>query len=328
MATAGASVLASQCGLPFLTEPLLLFAILQALWVPILGTWRRRRELSSGWREWCAIGPAHEHSGIHTVPLGLAVIAGGLAALAAGGDGRWFWVLAVVCLGLTWLFTVTFIGRFVWALVSHGMTLQEIDGAWFLVPAALLGAGIATGEVVVLTHGGASTLAVLAGAALAVTLLGWLAYWVVLCVALFRVKRFGLGGVPQAPWWIAMGCAGLAAAALGRVLQNSDPGLWIQTYLGKAMVATDVVAIVLCVPVIIGSIEFLLRRCRFCEPASWPPTFSTAVFALGCLETGNVLHSPEFRILGLGAGYATLVLWAVTTAWNAKCTCARGFQRR
>ncbi|MBS0380936.1 MAG: hypothetical protein JSR56_00770 [Proteobacteria bacterium] len=326
MATAGASALASRCGLQVLATPLLVLAVLQALWLPLAGSWRHRREWRAVCRACYAIGPAHEHSGIHTVPLGLAVIAGGLATLVASGDGPWSRVLALVFLAATWLLTVVCVVRFVWSLACRSMPLHRVDGAWFLVPAALLGAGIAASAVARLESGHAASL--LATLALATVLCGWLGYWAVAGVALVRIRRFGLGGVAQAPWWIAMGCAGLAAAALGLVLQAPVADGWLQAWLKGALAVTVVVAIVLCVPVLIGSARFLLHRCRYCGFAAWPPTFSTAVFALGCLEAGVVLKSPVLHWLGLGAGYATLVLWAVTFAWNTRCTCVSRFGHR
>ncbi|MGH8192170.1 MAG: hypothetical protein ACREP2_12060 [Rhodanobacteraceae bacterium] len=237
-----------------------------------------------------------------------------LLALGANAAAPWIALLAGACLGLTWLLTLVCVGRFVWSLATRGLSLRKLDGAWFLVPAAVLGAAIATDGVAgrVPAQGAAA----LAGLALAGALLGWLGYWAVALAALFRVRRFGLGGVPQAPWWIAMGCAGLAAAALGRVVQGPGSGWLLQAFLARAMVVTAVVAAVLCVPVLVYGGAFLLRRCRFRALAPWPPTFSAAVFALGCLETGEALRIPAFRILGLGAGYATLVFWAVTMAWN------------
>lgn len=314
MATAGASVLAGRCGLQVLVAPLLMLAVLQTLWLPLAGGWRHRTEFSLGWRAWWAIGPAHEHAGVHTVPLGLAVITSGLVALTVRGTAPWALTLASACLGLTWLLTIVCGGRCTWSLLSRGLALRTFDGAWFLVPAAFLGAAIATDAVAGRMVGRPAVS--LAALALAGTLLGWLGYWGVALAALIRVRRFGLGGVPQAPWWIAMGCAGLAAAALGRVLTSSGSDPSLRTLLTRAMVVTAIAAVILCVPVLVCSAMFLLRRCQFRAPAPWPPTFSTAVFALGCLETGAVLRSPAFRILGLGAGYTTLVFWAVTMAWN------------
>lgn len=315
MATAGASVMARYCGLQDLVSPLLALAVLQVLWSLLAGAWRHRTEFSMGWRAWWAIGPAHEHTGVHTVPLGLAVIASGLVALTANGAAPWALTLAGTCLGLTWVLTLVCGGRCMWSLTSRGLALRAFDGAWFLVPAAFLGAVIATDAVAQRTTGRAAIFLVVL--ALAGALLGWLGYWVVAWVTLVRVRRYGLGGVPQAPWWIAMGCAGLAAAALGQVLAGPGSGLPLRAFLTHAMVVTDVFAMILCVPVLACSTAFLLRRCQFRASAPWPPTFSTAVFALGCLEAGDVLRSPTLRVIGLGAAYVTLVFWAVTMAWNA-----------
>lgn len=319
MATAGASVLAGRCGLHALTTPLLALAVAQALWVPASGAWRHWREPHWLWRAWSATGPAQRLAGLHTVPLGLAVITGGLATLAAGDATFWYWMLACICLGLTWLLTVACVGRFVWSLVLCDVPLQTLGGAWFLVPAALLGAGMAADAIALRVSGNATS--VLEALALAAALAGWLGYLAVAWAAMVRVWRYGLGGVPQAPWWIAMGCAGLAAAALGGAQAPYAGEVWIQESIRQAMAGTVAAAIVLCVPILVGGTVFLLHRCRYRAPAAWPPTFSTAVFALGCLGSGHVLHSPPLRLLGVGAGYATLVFWTVTSVWNAGYAC-------
>lgn len=326
MATAGASTLAGRCQFQALVAPLLALAVLQALWVPLLGLWRHRAAWRETWRGWWTIGPADEHTGIHTVPLGVAVIAGGLAGWAqASGGAAGPLALAAACLVLAWLLTVICVVRFLWALMARGLVLYTVDGAWFLVPAALLGTAIATDATAGLMMGwGVAALAVLADAA---ALLGSLGYWAVAIIAYLRVRRFGLNGVSQAPWWIAMGCAGLAAAAFGRALAAPFVPLPLQSVVADVVVVTDIVAVLLGLPVLLGSVVFLLRRCRFHAHAVWTPTFSTAVFALGCFEAGDLLHSSAFRALGLGAGYATLAFWAVTTVWNARLIGGRSLPR-
>lgn len=322
MATAGASALAAPCGLTSLAAPLLALAVLQALYIPIVGAWRRQRSCRPKWSGWLAPQPAHAWAGIHTVPLGLAVISRQLGAAGLGADAPWLLAPAVVCLTLTWVLTLACVGRFLWALSTRGLRLQTLDGAWFLVPAALLGAGMATSGIIrpiptawnLLAFGG--------------VLAGWVGYWAVALLALIRVRRFGVGGVAQAPWWIAMGCAGLAAAALGHVLHGDMPGPALHDRLTMAMAATVAFAVVLCVPVVVASARFLLCDCHFRGAAAWPPTFSTAVFAFGCLQAGAVLSSPAFRLLGFAAGCATLVFWAVTSGWNTTCLCTRQLRKR
>lgn len=178
-----------------------------------------------------------------------AVIAGGLSGLSAGGIASWPLLLAAsACLALTWLLTIVCVGRFLWSLASRGLAPETIDGAWFLVPAALLGAATATEDVAALVASrGASVLALLA---LGGALLGWFGYWVVAVVAFVRARRFGLGGVPQAPWWIAMRCAGLAAAALGGVLDGAPPWPALRAFLIAATTVTDICAVALLIPVV------------------------------------------------------------------------------
>ncbi|MBM7128979.1 hypothetical protein [Dyella mobilis] len=318
MATAGASGMAGRCGLPDLVVPLLALAVLQAVWIPVIGVLRHRAEIRLGWAAWLEIGPVTEHAGIHTVPLGVAVITGGWAGLSA-------WPLLpplLACLAMTWVLTIASVGRFVWSLAARGLQLKAMDGTWFLVPATLLGAAIATEDVAKLMPGHVTaTLDVLA---LASAALGWLGYCAVIIVASARLWRFGLKGAPLAPWWIAMGCAGLAAAALGRVSHIAADDVHEQVLLAETMVATSFFSVALCVPVLLGSALFLLRYCRFHDAAVWTPTFSTAVFALGCLQVGSDLPSAAFRSIGFAAGLATLVFWALTAGWNLrKCMSSR-----
>lgn len=315
MATAGASILAVRCGLHALAAPILILAVAQAIWIGLAGAWRHRNELQGPFSQWTAIGPTSEHSGIHTVPLGIAMIAGALH-IYTGPDGALASIawLPLAVLALALLTTLLCVGRFTLALFLHSWNLQDVDGTWFLAPAASLGTALAT---VVMADRAIRWPTMLAALLFATSAIGWCGYWVVAVVAALRIKRYRLRGKSLAPWWIAMGCAGLAAATLGSLLDAR--ALWtasFKTALSIAMATTIVVALVLLVPVIAASIHFLLRRCRFRNAARWSPTFSTAVFALGCLATGRHLNSEPFQLLGLWAGLATLALWAVTMIWN------------
>lgn len=315
MATAGASTLAGHCGLPALVVPLLGLAILQALGILMIGMWRHRAEFRAGWSAWLAVGPVGEHTGIHTVPLGLAVITGGLADVARADTVLWLSFVAGACFVFCVLLAILCVARFLWSLVVYRQALHTMDGTWFLVPAALLGTTVAAESVA--SQATDWQVPALHWLALVMAIAGWLGYSTVVAVAAIRTWRFGLGGVPQPPWWIAMGCAGLAAAALGHVLDTPITDSTMDAALVAAMFATNVCAALLCPPLVVCGVDFLLRRCRFRAGAAWPPTFSTAVFALGCLGTGAALPSTFFRYLGLAAGFATLAFWAVTAGWNA-----------
>ena len=325
MATAGASALAGRCGMTPLVRPLLGLAILQAGWVTVRAIARWGADFPLGWRSRWALGPAHEHSGFHTVPLGLAVIASGLLALGAAAVTRWPLLCAGVCLGAAWLTAMIAVGRFGGSLAVRGVELHSLDGTWFLVPAVLLGAAIATDRLTAQVGGQwIDALQVLtAGSAV----LGWFGYWLVAVLAGLRIWRHGLGSGALAPWWIAMGCAGLAAAALGQVLHSRPQGLPAQ-WLADATAMSVSAAILLSVPVLLLSARFLLLKCEFRTAASWPPTFSTAVFAFGALQAGRVLHVLLLSTLGVGAAYATLLFWCVTAGWNLKCAYTTGFAGR
>lgn len=315
MATAGAAAVASACGLHLVSLSLLGLAIVQAAWIVLFGVWRYRGDFRLGWPAWLALGPSHEHSGIHTVPLGMAVVASGLIDLGFDDETLWLHSATATWLCLAWILTLLCVGRFIASLALRAPALTAVDGSWFLVPAVLLGIGKATAAFAVSpVEPGVSLLALLA---LVAILLGWAGYWLVAAVACLRIRRFGLGNMPQAPWWIGMGCAGLAAAALAGSLKNPLLHGLLQTILIAAMAVTAFIAVALFIPVAVGGLIFLLRTCRFRAMAPWPPTFSTAVCALGCMQAGEILHSITFGALGLAASAATLLLWLLTTGWNS-----------
>ncbi len=315
MATAGVSALAGRCGVAPLMRPLLGLAIVQAVWTSVRSIGVHRAQSRFVWRAWWTVGPAHEHCGVHTVPLGLAVIASGMLAIdppATGGS----LVVAGLCLVVAWVTTVMAVGRFTWSLATRGLDLHSFDGTWFLVPATFLGVAIATGRM-------ASALAgywpdPMRRLAAASTVIGALGYWAFFVLAGLRIRRYGLAHVARVSWWIAMGCAGLGAAALGQVLQQRPRVLPAQ-WLADATVMSIGAALLLSVPVLLLSAWFLLRESGFRAMAPWPPTFSTSVFALGALQAGQVLHASVLSTLGVGAADATLVLWSATAGWNLKC---------
>lgn len=237
MATAGAATLAVACGLPWADAPPLALTVLQAVWVAATAVRDHRHDFAA----WLSLGTADQHTGIHTVPLGLAVVAGGIAHFGAFNIEPWLpWASA--CLALAWLATVVCIGRCLTSLAVRGLALQAVDGTWFLVPASLLGVAIATVEVAQLLPGPTAITLTLNWLAWIGAMLGWAGYWAVLAVAAVRLSRFGLEGVPRSPWWIAMGCAGLAAAALGRVMDSG--AIWPPPL--RIMLATQVVTTVAC----------------------------------------------------------------------------------
>lgn len=327
MATAGASALAAPAGVPQLTAPLLVVALIQTVYIAtvLCRQWWRKQRPGSCWGWDRRAYPEHPtaYAGLHTVPLGLAVVASGLASVGLG-RGQWVAqsgalvgtaVLSAVLLALAWLLSLVLLARFLQSVARHGLRLTETDGSWFLVPASVLGAALATAGVASLLSGpGVPVLHMLA---LAGDVLGWLGYWGVAAVVLARLKRYGLGGVPQAPWWIAMGCAGLAAAACAGPLQVAVGWpLWVRQGWTVGFGLSAVVGVALSVPVLVGSTVFLLRHCNFRGAAVWPPTFSTAVFALGCLHSADVPGLSSFALIGLWAARATVLFWGVTAAWN------------
>lgn len=310
MATAGTSTMARQWELYWLAGLLLAMAMAQAGGIAVLGAWRHRSECRLGWPTWWKLGPPREHTGIHTVPLGLAVIAGGLL----GTSIAVLRPVALVSVGLAWLTTGLAVGRFIAARISRGQVLERVDGSWFLVPASLLGIGQA-GEILVESNPSWST-QVLAAPTVLVTLLGWLGYGWIGCTVSRRLYHHGLTGAPRAPWWIGMGCAGLAAAALASLHANPILADAWQRPLRIAVVVTLAMALILLMPVAGHSLNFLFRHCHFQGKAVWPPTFSTAVLALGLHQSSDILNSALLASAGQVASGATLLLWLATMSWN------------
>ena len=312
MATAGVATVAVLYDLAILAEILAAVAGLLVVAIPVAGGWRHRQLFSAGWSNWIAIGPAEEHVGIHTVPLGLAVLGSALAVLGHQQMVPVLLSLAAALMALAWLLTGVCLARFLCSLHRFGIPWQKLSGAWFLVPAAMLGASVTTSDVAASTQS-AWNLLDCAGA-----ILGWVAYLIVGAGAIWRVYRFGLGGVAQAPWWIAMGCAGFAALALGRAAQWQALGGDPRHFLLGLMALTELLAILLLFPILFLSARFLLLQCRFRNPAAWPPTFSTSVFALSALQSAALLHFPALHELGAVAGWLALVFWIATAAWQSR----------
>jgi hypothetical protein len=315
MATGGAAQLAGACGLPGAVRPLVWLAVAEAAWIAGWGLIRYRCELRLPLSAWARIGPPVEHTGVLTVPLGLAVVATGLSTQSGPANA-----LGVALLVLSWLSTAVFVTRFGLSATrrpSISMWSTAIDGGWFLAPAALLGSGTAagayTGQAVGLLG------EVLRWATLLAAGLGLAGYWVVAASAALAVRRRGLGQGRRVLWWIAAGCGGLAAAATARALSTGGRP-WPPAVVDAghaAAVATWSLAAVLAVPIVVASVSSVARSRRIVRAAPWPPTFSTAVFALGALATGKVMDVPPITSVGKAAAAATLALWAVTAGLHA-----------
>ena len=311
MATGGAAQLARACAVPGAVRPLLWLAVVEAGWIAGRGVIRHRRELRLALSVWTRIGPPAEHTGVLTVPLGLAVVATGLRAQL--GPAR---ALGAALMVLAWLSAVLFVSRFS-VSVSHPGRSNTLDGGWFLAPAALLGAGIASGAYATDAAGVLADL--LRWGALVAVGVGTTGYWAVVLGSAIAIARRGLGDGPRVLWWIAAGCGGLGAAGLARALSASG-GMWpadVVTLVHGAAIVTWSFAALLAVPIVAASVRSLARSRRIEKAAPWPPTFSTAVFALGALGAGKMLGLPAVTDVGKAAACATLALWAVTAALHA-----------
>jgi len=312
MATGAASQLAGLCGEAWALKPLLWLAVAAAVWITGYGAFRHRAQFRAPLSTWTALGPPAQHGGVLTVPLGLAVVSTGLA----GQTGGFAAAVATVGLVLAWLAVLVFVPRFV-ASVSRTRRLSALDGSWFLAPAVLL--GVAISNVAFVPHE-ASTVTQdwLRFSALTAAILGALGYWTVLAAAAVRVARYRLGGARPVLWWIWAGCGGLAATSMSKAIGASGSH-WdstITAILRPAVAVTWTVAAVLIVPILLLGARFMITTCKYQQHALWPPTFSSAVFALGGLAAGKLLASQTMSNIGKYAGYLTLIFWVVTATWN------------
>lgn len=308
MATGGTAQLTRACGLGALAQPLVWLALAQAAWILVRGVYRHRAELHQSAAAWLRVGWPREHTGVLTVPLGLAVIASGLAAERGGGA----LAVGLTCLMLAWATTGVFVGRFTWALARH-VRNRAVDGAWFLAPAALLGASVAAAAYVPRATGVGALLRI---CALVMALAGTAGYAAVVALAAGRALRSGLAGARPVLWTISAGCGGLAGAALARALLSGGArwGPSLSAVLRVAALTTWLVAAVLAVPILAQSARWLAGLRDLPVRLPWPPTFSAAVFALGALAVGTVTNDSVLSAIGRASAYATVAFWSLTAA--------------
>jgi hypothetical protein len=303
MATGGASHLAGSAGLHPLVAPLLWLTVAEAGAIPLLGI-GRRRSVARALRSLLAPGDAAYSFGRFTIPLGLAVVGAGLAR----GSGP-AWVLGCVAVGLAWLTTIAFAVWVMAPVLSRRWGTAAVDGGWFLAPAAVLGDAI--GTTAVFWHAPAGVRHGLGWLAVIACGLGVLGYLVVVGAAAARVARAGLCGTSLSPWWISAGCGGLAAGAIGQVATVAPVGGLGGVYRVSALVVWSIGSALL-LPVLSGSIAYVPRLRRLRPSPPWPPTFSTAVYALGAIQTAALWRIHAIDVLGHAAALATVALWLAT----------------
>jgi hypothetical protein len=318
MATGGASHLAAATGLHPLAAPLLWVAVAEAIIVPLLGV-RQRRSVGRAIR--CLVCSAHAAQlfGTFTVPLGLAVVGAGLAR----GSGQVF-PLACTAVVLAWLTTLALLLAVVVPTVIRPAGVATVDGAWFLAPAALLGDAGATASV--LRDLGPTVPPGVPWLALAGCGVGVLGYGLVLGFAAGRLARVGLQGSMLAPWWISAGCGGLAAASIGQ-LATVTPAAGTTVGYGLAALLAWGLGSAALIPVLGKSLGYLWRLRRLQASPPWPPTFSTAVYALGAIQVGRLCQLHFAAAVGQVAGLATVALWLATAALYVALTFRRARAR-
>lgn len=296
MATGAVSQLSGLAGLPILRLPLLVVAMaiaVVATCTGVAGTVRAGRHTPT----------ATERFGLFTVPVGLAVIAVGLAVTPATGCAGAAVVVATLA-GLTSLLTTAAV---VLTFLRRRPALADVNGVWFIGPAAFLAVAVAVAAVGAQPAAPPFPWGWVGFGAVAV---GTAGYAVFLVVVALRVAVHGFSGAPAVAWWIVTGCGGLAALALGRVAA-SLPIPEAATILRAASLVCGAIATIVLVPVVVGSVRYLRHVPRRLGRAAWPPAFSTGVYALGCAELADMFHWPPLAVLAHVAAVETMVVWAV-----------------
>jgi hypothetical protein len=314
MATGGASHLAASTGPHPLAAPLLWVAVAEAVAIPLLGI-RQRSSVGGAIRCLVCSAPAARLFGTFTVPLGLAVVGGGLAR----GSGQVF-PLACTAVILAWLTTLALLLAVVVPAALRPPGMATVDGAWFLAPAALLGDAGATASLLrdlrPAVPPGVHWLALIGCG------VGVLGYGLVLGFAAGRLARVGLQGSTLSPWWISAGCGGLAAASIGQLATGTPAAGTTAAYCLAALLAWGLGSAAL-IPVLGKSLGYLWRLRSLQASPPWPPTFSTAVYALGALQVDRLCQLHFAGAVGRVAGLATVALWLATAALYVVLTSRR-----
>ncbi len=302
MATGAASELAATARASALRLPLFWLAVAMAVAIPI---WHL---VAHGKVRSRIADLPHSRFGWFTIPIGLSVIGNGFAAFS--GPTLHFATILTIC--LAWVTTVLVMRETVLPLSRQWPGVSKFEGSWFLAPAALLADAIGLASLE--THSALSGGPPLAWLAVVIAGLGALTYLVAIALGSARLLRVGLGRRGTASWWIAAGCGGLSAAALGRVSSVVPAGFGIATSHAFGLLALFfwIIGSAALIPVVVASLGFLFRLRHLEGKPPWPPTFSTGVYALGAAQVGRLLTARTVDTVSNVTAVATLTIWVVT----------------
>jgi tellurite resistance protein TehA-like permease len=301
MATGLASEVAPMAHAGPLQGPLLWMAVVIAVAINIKGAIAFRRS-----RHDLPL-PLPIRFGQFTVPIGLEVLASGLDRIgdpaALGG--------AAATTVVAWTLTAVLIARIAQLLPQH-RGRDRIDGVWFLAPAALLADAIGIAGMTewspASTH---DTLGWLAAVALGSGTIGYAAVFVLAAIAFTRSK---MADHNRSSWWIAAGCGGLGAAAVGRVTAVAPFAATAASHhvFGWSALGFWAAGTTALVPVLAGSLCFVVRIRHLKGAIPWTPTFSTGVYALGAGALARLFDIPAFSTIAVVTAIAMLLMWMLT----------------
>lgn len=246
--------------------------------------------------------------GLFTIPLGLAVVSTGLL-------GTKFQLMTYAGYGmyiLSWISFIWLILRFLSPIISCRITRYQPDGGWFLIPAAGFGLGITT--VAFSTQMKSPPIKLLAVIGIALVALSVLSYFALIISSGIRIRRFGISDTKRVLWWISAGCGGLGALSAVKQLDSKSVTLapLITLCLRSSAISMWVTGTILLIPIAMRSTRYVFSLNQLPKNTPWPPTFSTAVFALGTLSASTLFQTQFLNAIGTAAGISTIILWIAT----------------
>lgn len=306
MATAALSQISKLIGFKIAVKPFVWLAVVEVAMITAF----RIPKIRFGFRVNPKASPTkleyRFNPGVFTIPVGISVTAAGVLQNYPGDLA----ILGISLYIIAWLIEIGLL----FDLGKHlkALELSEIDGGWFLIPASFLSLGATS--LLSAFRLGQSYHHLLYWTGLTSSIIGLVGYYLVMALALARLLYRGFPKSHAVLWWISAGCAGLSSFALAK--QLSPLHISLNNTFRQVLRLTDTltwsIGLLLILPIVLMSLIHLLHLKHFPKSIPWPPTFSTAVFALGSFATGALVGSNLLHDLGVITGTIALIMWATT----------------
>lgn len=311
MATGAAAQITRNFQLHFYAKWLVIIAFAEALFITVSKIYSFRTRHSK--RQIPTVGKntsreSEVTSGLFTIPLGLAVISTGLISTELNPLLQLGYATFFACCAsyAVLLFQILVVQR------CNKIAIQNVDGGLFLIPAAGFGIGITL--VVLVPRIPPQISGPVAVASITLVTFSTLGYFYVIVLSALGIRRFALSSTRKVLWWIGAGCGGLGALSTAKqlALRTIEISPTLQHLLRILALTMWSLGTLILIPIALLSIQYLFRLENFPKNAPWPPTFSTAVYALGTITASQLIHSQAVHLIGVAASIITLLLWSCT----------------